>query len=116
MPEECGERGSRDFRIELVRYVLLDIAVPALRRQATKRNGILETKNEDCGYHPFPSKTSGAVRSLFSKEKTIFITGDLRYQACDQTVCFPPTSVPVKWQLQILPLDLQRSPKAIQHK
>ncbi len=63
-----------------------------------------------------PSKASDAVRSLFSKERTIVITGDLKYQACDRTVCFPPTSVPVKWQLQILPFDLKRSPKAIQHK
>jgi AhpC/TSA family/Disulphide bond corrector protein DsbC len=63
-----------------------------------------------------PSKASDAIRSVFSKERTISITGDLKYQACDQTVCYPPTSVPVKWQLVILPLDLKRSPKAIQHK
>jgi hypothetical protein len=63
-----------------------------------------------------PSKASDAIRSLFSKERTVFVTGDLKYQACDQTVCYPPTSVPVKWQLQVLPLDLKRSPKAIQHK
>jgi hypothetical protein len=63
-----------------------------------------------------PSRTSDALRSVFSKERTISITGDLKYQACDQTLCYPPTSVPVKWQLQVLPLDLKRSPKAIQHK
>jgi hypothetical protein len=63
-----------------------------------------------------PSKASDAIRSVFSKERTISITGDLKYQACDQTVCYPPTSVPVKWQLQVVPLDLKRSPKAIQHK
>jgi hypothetical protein len=63
-----------------------------------------------------PSKASDAMRAVFSKERTISITGDLKYQACDQTVCYPPTSVPVKWQLQVLPLDLKRSPKAIQHK
>src|SRR5713226_6914869 len=63
-----------------------------------------------------PSKASDAIRTVFSKERTISITGDLKYQACDQTVCYPPTSVPVKWQLQVLPLDLKRSPKAIQHK
>jgi len=63
-----------------------------------------------------PSKASDAIRAVLSKEKTISITGDLKYQACDQTVCYPPTSVPVKWQLQVLPLDLKRSPKAIQHK
>jgi peroxiredoxin len=63
-----------------------------------------------------PSKASHGIRAIFSKERTISIVGDLKYQACDQTVCFPPTSVPVKWQLQVLPLDLKRSPKAIQHK
>jgi hypothetical protein len=63
-----------------------------------------------------PSKASDAIRAVFSKERTISIIGDLKYQACDQTACYPPTSVPVKWQLQVLPLDLKRSPKAIQHK
>ena len=63
-----------------------------------------------------PSKASDAIHKVFSKERTISITGDLKYQACDQTVCYPPTSVPVTWELQVLPLDLKRSPKAIQHK
>jgi hypothetical protein len=63
-----------------------------------------------------PSKASDAIRAVFSKERAISIIGDLKYQACDQTACYPPTSVPVKWQLQVLPLDLKRSPKAIQHK
>jgi hypothetical protein len=63
-----------------------------------------------------PSKASDAIRAVFSKERTISIIGDLKYQACDQTACYPPTSVPVKWQLHVLPLDLKRSPKAIQHK
>ena len=63
-----------------------------------------------------PSRTADALRSVFSKERTISITGDLRYQACDLTVCYPPTSVPLRWQLRTLPLDLKRSPKAIQHK
>ena len=63
-----------------------------------------------------PSKTQDVVRSLVSAQKTISITGELKYQACDKAICYPPTSVPVKWQLRILPLDLKRSPKAIQHK
>src|SRR5258708_7084844 len=63
-----------------------------------------------------PSRISDGLRAVFSKERTISITGDLRYEACDQRVCYPPTSVPVTWQLQILPLDLKRSPKVIQHK
>jgi hypothetical protein len=62
-----------------------------------------------------PSKTGDVVRSLVSAQKTISIAGELKYQACDKAICYPPASVPVKWQLQILPLDLKRSPKAIQH-
>ena len=63
-----------------------------------------------------PSKLSDGLRSVFSKERTLHITGDLKYQACDRSVCYPPASVPVKWELKILPLDLQRSPSGIRHK
>ena len=61
------------------------------------------------------SKTGDVVRSLVSAQKTISIAGQLKYQVCDKTVCYPPTSVPLKWQLQVVPLDLERSPKAIRH-
>lgn len=54
--------------------------------------------------------------SLGSNGKTIVVSGELKYQACDKTVCYPPSSVEVKWQLQAVPLDRQRSPEAIQHK
>ena len=62
-----------------------------------------------------PSETRDVVRALVSAQKTISVAGELKYQACDKTTCYPPTSVPVKWQLQILPLDLKRSPNAIRH-
>jgi len=63
-----------------------------------------------------PSMTRDVARSLVSAQKTISITGELKYLACDKAICYPPIAVPVKWQLQILPLDLKRSPEAIQHK
>ena len=62
------------------------------------------------------SKTGDGIRALLSASKTISIIGELQYQACDKTICYPPTSVPVKWELQVRPLDLKRSPKSIQHK
>ena len=62
------------------------------------------------------SKLGDGARAVFAVGKTVSIEGELLYQACDKTVCYPPTSVPVKWELKILPLDLKRSPKAIQHK
>lgn len=48
--------------------------------------------------------------------KRIQVTGELKYQACDRTICYPPASVPVSWQLQVLPPDEERSPEAIRHK
>jgi hypothetical protein len=62
------------------------------------------------------SRTSDIVRALVSSKKTVLISGELKYQACDKTVCYPPTSVRVMWSLQVFPLDLKRSPDAIRHK
>jgi len=55
-------------------------------------------------------------KSLGAEGKTIVINGKLDYQACDKKICYLPTSVPVHWQLQVLPLDMQRAPEDIQHK
>jgi Disulphide bond corrector protein DsbC len=64
---------------------------------------------------PFSHARDG-LRAVFSSEKNISISGELKYQACDNKVCFPPTSVPVMWRLQVAPLDLERSPEAIRRK
>jgi hypothetical protein len=54
--------------------------------------------------------------SLGKEGKVFTITGKLDYQACDATTCFVPTSVPVKWQLQVFPLDRTRAPEEIRHR
>ncbi len=54
--------------------------------------------------------------SLGKDGKTFTISGKLDYQACDKTRCYMPTSVPVKWQLQVSPLDRTRAPEDIRHK
>ncbi len=54
--------------------------------------------------------------SLGADGKVFAISGKLEYQACDQKICYLPASVPVKWQLQVLPLDRQRAPDDIKHK
>jgi Thiol:disulfide interchange protein DsbD, N-terminal/AhpC/TSA family len=61
--------------------------------------------------------TSSAFWGSLGKEgKMLAITGKLEYQACDKTVCFMPTSVPVKWQFHVFPLDRVRAPLDIRHK
>jgi hypothetical protein len=53
--------------------------------------------------------------SLGADGKTVTIAGKLNYQACDSKACYLPASVPVQWELQILPLDRQRAPENIRH-
>lgn len=54
--------------------------------------------------------------SLGKEGKTFTLTGKFEYQACDKTICYLPTSVPVKWQVQVFPLDRTRAPIEIRHK
>ncbi|HVH70982.1 MAG TPA: protein-disulfide reductase DsbD domain-containing protein [Candidatus Dormibacteraeota bacterium] len=62
------------------------------------------------------SSTTEFWGSLGKEGKTFTITGTLEYQACDKTICYLPTSVPVKWQIQVFPLDRARAPVEIRHK
>jgi hypothetical protein len=54
--------------------------------------------------------------SIGKDGKTFEIAGKLEYQACDKTTCYMPASVPVKWQVQVFPLDRTRAPVEIRHK
>jgi hypothetical protein len=65
------------------------------------------------------AKVSSAAEfwgSLGKEGKMFTIAGKLEYQACDKTICYLPTSVPVKWQVQVFPLDRTRAPVEIRHK
>jgi Disulphide bond corrector protein DsbC/AhpC/TSA family len=62
------------------------------------------------------SSSSQFWGSLSQDGQSFTITGHLEYQACDKTICYLPTSIPVKWQLQVLPLDRTRAPLPIRHK
>ena len=44
------------------------------------------------------------------------LDGNLQYQACDSKICYPPVSVPVSWQISVLPLNTERAPEEIRHK
>lgn len=51
---------------------------------------------------------------LKQQDPTLAITGVLEYQVCSATVCYPPSSLPLRWSLKVLPLDRQRVPAALQ--
>jgi hypothetical protein len=41
------------------------------------------------------------VQKMLANEKTLTITGRVNYQACDDTVCYSPSSVPLKWTVPL---------------
>lgn len=55
------------------------------------------------------------VKSL-GDGKIVSIQGQLKYQACDRNVCYVPVSVPVNWEVRVIPPDRERSPETIQHR
>ena len=62
------------------------------------------------------SKVGAGIRAVLGASNTVSISGELQYQACDATICYPPTSVSLRWELKVEPLDLHRSPENIRHK
>jgi hypothetical protein len=62
------------------------------------------------------SSSSEFWGALGKDGKTFAITGKLEYQACDKSICYVPTSVPVSWQIHVLPLDRTRAPVEVRHK
>jgi len=62
------------------------------------------------------SSSSEFWGSLGKDGKVFTIAGKLEYQACDKSICYLPASVPVKWQLQVSPLDRTRAPISMRHK
>jgi hypothetical protein len=59
---------------------------------------------------------NGKMIKAIGNGKTMTLTGTLHYQACDQTTCFLPQQTEVSWEIQLVPLDVERAPVAIQHK
>lgn len=48
--------------------------------------------------------------------KTLSVKGRLKYQACDERICYTPVGIPVTWQIRVTPLDMERSPVPIRHR
>ena len=56
------------------------------------------------------------LKPLLDAEGTLTIEGALKYQACDDKLCYPPETVPVRWSLQVEGHDRERVPAELQHK
>ena len=56
------------------------------------------------------------VKALADGSDRFTLEGTLRYQACDDRICYIPQNLPVKWTLQFQPLDRERVPAELQRK
>ena len=52
---------------------------------------------------------SAAAQEKLRDVSAVTITGRLDYQACSDTICFVPVSVPLSWAVQIRTLDRERA-------
>jgi hypothetical protein len=59
---------------------------------------------------------SNVLQPILNGDKTLKIRGELKYQACDDKICYLPQTVPLEWTLKLEPLDRDRVPEPIQHK
>jgi hypothetical protein len=48
-------------------------------------------------------------QALLRDSERLTIKGSFDYQACDDKICFQPTSVPVEWAVKVRKLDSERS-------
>ncbi|HEV8037298.1 MAG TPA: protein-disulfide reductase DsbD domain-containing protein [Bryobacteraceae bacterium] len=56
------------------------------------------------------------VRPLLDSSGKITVEGTLRYQACDDRVCYIPQELALKWVLQYAEFDRQRVPVELRRK
>lgn len=53
---------------------------------------------------------------VYEAGRGLRLSGSLRLQACDNRVCWAPEVIPLVWEIELLPPDLDRVPEPLQHK
>ena len=48
------------------------------------------------------------AQAAFRGKELLTIAGTLEYQACDDKICYTPTSIPLSWRLELRPLIFER--------
>jgi hypothetical protein len=56
------------------------------------------------------------IEPLLDANRNLTVSGELRYQACDDHECFVPESVRMKWTVHVLPFDRTRAPEPLRRK
>ena len=51
-----------------------------------------------------------SLKAALQDSTNLTLEGTFKYQACSDTLCYPPETVPVRWTLQLQPHDRERVP------
>jgi hypothetical protein len=62
------------------------------------------------------AQVNRTTMTVFHQNPMLVVTGELEYQACTSSVCFPPVNAPVEWKIELMQLDRERVAESIQHK
>lgn len=54
-----------------------------------------------------------ALRGAMGEGNKVIIEAGLRYQACNDRLCYPPETVPLKWELELTRMDSERVPAGL---
>ncbi len=110
-PIELRLEATPELKLQEVRYPQAHVLyLPAIKESVP----VFEGK-----FRVFQDVVVSADRTFVTSlgaGKTLTLKGNLLYQACDSTKCYPPQRPDLSWEIQAVPLDRRRSPEAIQHK
>jgi len=62
------------------------------------------------------ARANRKIRSRAGASGELVLKGSIRYQACDDRVCYPPETVPLEWHFPFEGLVRERAPAELQRK
>jgi DsbC/DsbD-like thiol-disulfide interchange protein len=60
--------------------------------------------------------TRQELAALLEAGEGLTVEGAVALQACSDSVCWPPRTIRVAWEFDLIPPDLERVPEPLQHK
>ncbi len=54
------------------------------------------------------------LKPVYDESGILRFEGIVSLQACDESMCWPPTEIAVEWVLHLIPPDLERPPEDLQ--
>lgn len=81
--------------------------LPAIKQTVPVYHGSLRVVRDIhvLGSLEYPEALEGVDR--------IAVAGEFRYQACDEKLCYPPTTIPLEWTFELQPHDRTRVPEEL---